>query len=105
MQRLEEWQTMCVAWSWRSRFPTIRIVYFDIEDVDIWRAFTYYIRAREWIPEVYATPATRDIFTVEVDYWCAYKESCDIAHPDKLCDDDYFYKLCGAFIVEENNKI
>ena len=28
-----------------------------------------------------------------------------MAHPDKLCDDDYFHKLYCAFIVEEDKKL
>ena len=43
----EEWQTMYVAWSWRSRCRTISIDFFDMEDVCSSGAFTYYTRARE----------------------------------------------------------
>ena len=38
-------------------------------------------------------------------YLCAEKESYDIVHPDKLRDDDYFHKLYGAFIMEEDKKV
>ena len=31
-------------------------------------------------------------------YLCAEKESYDIVHPDKLCDDDYFHKLYGILL-------